>query len=151
FCFYPDTGAEGIHGRAARSAAAHVLLGELALRVRRVVAAKNDAFTLARGGTIVWRGEEIGRLEAGEGPLKPLVALLCDEHLAAADKEKVQARLEAWTAELIGERLKVLAEMAGAQEIAGLARGIAFRLTESFGVLRRESIIEELRSLDQPA
>src|SRR5262249_13683476 len=96
FCFYPDTGAEGIHGRAARSAAAHVLSGELALRVRRVVSAKPDAITLARGGTILWRGEDIGRLEPGEDPLKPLVVVLSDEHLAAADKEKVQVRLEAW-------------------------------------------------------
>jgi ATP-dependent RNA helicase SUPV3L1/SUV3 len=151
FRFYPDTQGEGIHGRATRSAAAHVLAGELALRVRRVMAAKSDALSLGKGGTIVWRGEEIGRWDAGEDPLKPLVVLSSDEHLPAADKEKVQARLNAWTTELIADRLKPLVAIAGAEEIAGLARGIAYRLTESFGVLRREMIIEELRSLDQPA
>ena len=42
-------------------------------------------------------------------------------------------------------------EIDAAQDIAGLARGIAFRLKENFGVLRRESVAEEIRSLDQPA
>ena len=46
FRFYPDAQAEGIHGRAARHAATHVLTKELAMRVRRVVSAKNDAFKL---------------------------------------------------------------------------------------------------------
>ena len=63
----------------------------------------------------------------------------------------MQERLETWITEIIGERLKPLVEIAGAQDIAGLARGIAFRLKESFGVLRRESVAEEIRSLDQPA
>src|SRR5690606_36011523 len=47
------------------------------------------------------------------------------------------------------ERLKQLVELSEAQDLSGLARGIAFRLTESFGVLKRETIADELRSLDQ--
>ncbi|KAB2912547.1 MAG: helicase [Hyphomicrobiaceae bacterium] len=151
FRFFPVTEAEGIHGKAARNAAAQVLARELDMRVRRVVAAKNDAFKLTRRGQILWREEEIARLEAGDAPLKPTVAILADEHLSGPDREKVQERLNTWISELIGERLKPLVEIANAQDILGLARGIAFRLTESFGVLRRESIAEELRSLDQPA
>src|SRR5262245_20572255 len=41
FRFFPDTQAEGIHGKAARTAAAQVLAKELAMRARRVSAAKN--------------------------------------------------------------------------------------------------------------
>ena len=77
--------------------------------------------------------------------------MLSDEHLTGPDKEKVQERLNTWITELIGERLKPLVEIAGAKDILGLARGIAFRLTENFGVLRRESVAEEVRALDQPA
>jgi ATP-dependent RNA helicase SUPV3L1/SUV3 len=44
-----------------------------------------------------------------------------------------------------------LLEITGAQDISGLARGIAFRLKEDFGVLRRESVSDEIRLLDQPA
>ena len=151
FRFFADTEAEGIHGKATRNAAAHVLTKELSMRVRRVVAAKGDAFKLTHRGMVLWRDEEIARLEAGDDPLKPVVVVLSDEHLTGPDKEKVQERLNTWITELIGERLKPLVEIANAKDILGLARGIAFRLTENFGVLRRESVTEEVRSLDQPA
>jgi ATP-dependent RNA helicase SUPV3L1/SUV3 len=71
--------------------------------------------------------------------------------LSAPDKEKVKERLAAWIAEIVGERLKPLVEIAAAKDIAGLARGIAFRLSENFGALRREAVAEEMRALDQPA
>ena len=100
---------------------------------------------------VLWRDEEIARLERGEDPLKPAVIVLADEHLPAADKEKVQERLNTWLSELIAERLKPLVEIASAEDIAGLGRGIAFRLRESLGALPRESVAEEIRSLDQPA
>jgi ATP-dependent RNA helicase SUPV3L1/SUV3 len=151
FRFFPDTQAEGIHGKATRNAAAHVLVKELAMRVRRVVAAKNEAFKLTRRGQVLWREEEIARLDAGDDPLKPVITVSADEHLSAADKEKVQERLTAWIAELIGERLKPLVEIAAAKDITGLARGIAFRLSEGFGALRREAVTEEMRALDQTA
>ena len=151
FRFFPDTQAEGIHGKATRNAAAHVLAKELALRTRRVAAAKSDAFKLTRRAQILWRDEEIARLEAGDDPLKPVVVLSADEHLSAPDKERVQGRLVAWLAEIVGERLKPLVEIANAKDISGLARGIAFRLGESFGALRRETVADEIRALDQPA
>jgi ATP-dependent RNA helicase SUPV3L1/SUV3 len=151
FRFFPDAQADGIHGKAARDAATHVLARELAMRVRRVVAAKSDAFKLGRDGSIIWRDVEVARLEAGDDPLKPSVVVIADEHLPAPEKEKVRERLVAWLAEQVGGRLKPLVEIDAAQDIAGLARGIAFRLKENFGVLRRESVAEEIRSLDQPA
>ena len=96
FRFFPDTQAEGIHGKAARSAATHVLAKELAMRARRVAAAKNDAFKLSRHGQLLWRDEEVGRLEAGDDLLKPIVVLSADDAMSAGDKEKVQERLSTW-------------------------------------------------------
>jgi ATP-dependent RNA helicase SUPV3L1/SUV3 len=151
FRFFPDTEAEGIHGKAMRSAAQHVVTRELGMRVRRVVSAKADAFKLTRQGAIIWRDEEIGRLDAGEDPLKPQVSVIADEYLQPADKERVQERLNTWVSEAIGERLKPLVEISNATDVQGLARGIAFRLKESFGALARETVAEEVRSLDQPA
>ena len=153
FRFSPDAQgqAEGIHGKAARNAAAHVLAKELAMRARRVAAAKSDAFKLTRQARVLWREEEIARLEAGEDPLKPSIHVLCDDHLSGPDKEKVQSRLEAWLTEIIGERLKPLMDLAADQEIVGLARGIAFRLSENFGIVKREGVAEEIRTLEQQA
>jgi ATP-dependent RNA helicase SUPV3L1/SUV3 len=151
FRFTPDAQAEGVHGKAARSAAAHVLSGELAMRTRRVAAAQADAFKIDRKGQILWRGEEIAKLVAGEDPLKPSIELLVDEHISGPDREKVQTRLEAWLSEHIADKLKPLVELSNAEDVTGLARGIAFRMKENFGVLKREVIAEELKSLDQSA
>jgi len=152
FRFSADAGgAEGIHGKAARTAAAQVLARELSMRARRVAAAQPDAFQLTQRGMITWKGQEIAQLEASEDPLKPSLGVLADEHLSAPDREKVQARLDAWIAQTIAERLKPLVEIGNAEDISGLARGIAFRLRENLGILRRETIGEEIKALDQTA
>lgn len=153
FRFWPDAQADatGVHGKAARGAAAHVLSKEFAMRARRVASAKADAFKLARNARIVWRDEEIARLEPGDDPMRPTVVVIADEHLSAPDKEKVQQRLDAWITEIVADRLKPLVELKAAEDVAGLARGIAFRLNESFGIVKRDNIAEEMRQLDQPS
>jgi len=151
FRFTPETHNETIHGKAARHAAAQVLSRELSMRARRVAAAKPDAFKITRNGRILWREEEIARLESGADALKPSVVLLADEHLSQPDREKVQTRLDTFIGEVVAERLKPLVELSKDQGISGLARGIAFRLAENLGVLKREAIAEEIKALDQTA
>ncbi|MDX2156790.1 MAG: helicase-related protein [Hyphomicrobiaceae bacterium] len=153
FRFQPDAQADstGVHGKASRGAAAHVLSKELAMRARRVAAARSDAFKLGRNARILWREEEIARIEAGDDPLKPTVVLIADEHLTGPDREKIQQRLDTWIGEIVSERLKPLVELKNAEDVTGLARGIAFRMTESYGILKRDSIADDMRQLDQPA
>jgi ATP-dependent RNA helicase SUPV3L1/SUV3 len=149
FRFQPTEQGEGIHGKATRNAAAQVLAKEFVMRARRVASAKGDALKLNRRGRVLWRDEEIARIEPGEDPLRPQVLLLADENLQASDRERVQERLNTWIAELVQERLKPLVELSKAEEVTGLARGIAFRLAENLGALRREDVAEEIKSLDQ--
>jgi ATP-dependent RNA helicase SUPV3L1/SUV3 len=153
FRFSPDANAEaqGIHGKTARNAAAHVLVKEFAMRARRVASARTDAFKLTRNGRVLWRDEEVARLEPGEDPLKPQVVLLADDNLSGPDKERVQSRLDAWVGEIINERLKPLIELSSAEDLSGMARGIAFRLKEGLGILERQSVAEDIRALDQAA
>jgi ATP-dependent RNA helicase SUPV3L1/SUV3 len=151
FRFTLDTAEDGIHGKATRQAATQVLTRELGMRVRRVAAAPNDAFKLTRDARVLWRDDEIARLEAGEDPLVPSITLLVDDDLGEADREKVLTRLQAWLKDTIAEKLKPLADMSAASDLQGLARGIAFRLKENFGVLRRETVADEINALDQAA
>ena len=152
FRFIPDTSqAEGIHAKAARNAAAQVLAKEFAMRVRRVTAAKNDAFKLTRTGRIVWRDQEIARLEASEAGLKPQITIISDEYLQPADRDKVHERLTTWLTDMVADKLQPLAEIAKAEDISGLAKGIAFRLVENFGSLKRDAVAEEVKTLDQTA
>lgn len=151
FRFTLDASADGIHEKATRAAATQVLSRELGMRARRVAAAQNDAFKLTRNGRIVWREDEIARLEAADDPLAPTVQLLVDEHISDADKEKVLTRLQTWVKDLIADKLKPIVELSSAADLQGLARGVAFRLKEGFGALKRDSVADEINSLDQPS
>ncbi len=151
FRFTLDSAEEGIHGKATRQAATQVLTRELGMRARRVAAAPNDAFKVTRDARVLWRDDEIAKLEAAEDPLAPSISLNVDENLSEADREKVQLRLQTWLKDVVAEKLKPLADMSAATDLQGLARGIAFRLKENFGVLKRESVAHEINALDQAA
>jgi ATP-dependent RNA helicase SUPV3L1/SUV3 len=149
FHFTPDASGEGIHGRAARHAAAKVLARELAIRADAFAAAPDEAIALTPQGRIVWAGSEIARLERGENALKPRLQLNADEHLAPPERERVMKRLESWVEAQITTKLKPLVELSDPVGLTGLARGIAFRLVENFGTLRRDAIADELKTLEQ--
>lgn len=151
FRFQLEGQTDGVHARALKGAAAQVLSRELAMRVRRVVAAKPEAFTLDQSGTVIWQNEPIAELEPGEDPLRPSIAVLCDEHLSAQDRDKVKAKLENWLSELIADKLKPLLQASTATDVDGLAKGVAFQLREHVGVLNRGDLAREIKSLDQPA
>lgn len=151
FRFFPDQSADGIDGKAARNAAARVLTKEFAMRARRVAAAKNDAFKLTYDAHLHWRGEEIARLEPGENILKPQIVLISDENLQPGDQVRVMERLNNWLNSTISERLKPLVDISAAEDISGLARGIAFRICENLGALKRDTVSDEMKSLDQSA
>ena len=151
FRFTPNSSGDGIHGRAARHAAATVLARELALRADALASAPDAAIALEPNGRIVWAGAEIAELERGDTALKPRLRLYADEHLASAERERVQKRLEAWLASELDAKLKPLIALGEASDISGLARGLAFQLTENIGVLRRDTAADEVKALDQEA
>jgi ATP-dependent RNA helicase SUPV3L1/SUV3 len=151
FRFTPDTHASGAQGKAARHAASKVLAQELARRAEQLAATKPETLGLKRDGAITWNGEEVARLEASGDLLKPTINLLADEAMAAPDRERVIARLRTWTDHHIAQRVKPLADLAAAEDTDGIARGIAFQLVENVGALKRETVAEDVRALDQTA
>src|SRR5467141_4149004 len=88
---------------------------------------------------------------AAEETLKPRVRLIADEHLTGAPRDAVQARLDLWLRSHIERLLEALFRLAAAEDITGIARGIAFQLTEALGVLDRHKVADEVKGLEQPA
>lgn len=142
---------EGLNQKAMQGAAQQVVSRELSMRARRVAAAKADAFKLTRQGKLLWRTEEIAEASASDDPLKPSFRLLVEDSISAPDREKVQARVDAWIQEIVADKLKPLKDISAAEDVTGLAKGIAFRLKENLGILKRDTVGEEIKSLDQPA
>src|SRR5262249_57678355 len=66
-------------------------------------------------------------------------------------RDAVQARLDLWLKTHIEKFLGPLFQLAAAEDITGIARGIAFQLAEGLGVLERQKVAEEVKGLDQPA
>ncbi|MFX8090625.1 hypothetical protein ABTK75_20115, partial [Acinetobacter baumannii] len=68
-----------------------------------------------------------------------------------APRDKVQARLDLWLKTHIEKLLGPMFELSKAEDVTGIARGIAYQLVEALGVLERPKIANELKDLDQPS
>ena len=151
FRFAPDPLADGPEAKALRTAAQKALAGEIAERAEKVATAANKDFILAGDGTLRWQGAAIARMAEGDDALKPRLILLADELLPTAGRERVQARIDLWLSAQAETLLKPLFDLRNAAALAPAARGLAFRLGESFGIIDRATIADEVRALDQEA
>jgi len=149
FRFTPDASTAGSEAKALAGAAQKALAGEIDVRATRLAQAADGQFVLATDGTIRWLGQPVGKLVAGEEALKPRVRIIADEHLTGAPRDSVQARLDLWLKSHIERVLEALFRLAAADDITGIARGVAFQLAEALGVLDRQKVAEEVKGLDQ--
>ncbi len=149
FRFTPDTQAEGAEAQALRSAAQKALASAITERAEQFGRAGERDIVLSLDGYLRWRGEPVGRIVAGDDLLKPRIIILADEQLSGPPRETVETRLSAWLATHIETLLKPLVELSRDPSLAGIARGIAFRLVENLGILERRSVLEDVRGLSQ--
>lgn len=149
FMFAPDTAEAGSEAKALQAAAQKALAGEIDARAAKLAAAADDQFALASDGTLRWLGDAIGKLTAADNVLEPRVRLVADDRLAGAARESVQARLDLFIKAHVTKLLGPLFELSQAEDITGIARGIAFQLVEALGVIERQRIAAEMKDLDQ--
>jgi ATP-dependent RNA helicase SUPV3L1/SUV3 len=149
FCFAADPAAGGSEAKALHAAAQKVLAGEIDARAAKLSQAPDEQFVLTSDGTIRWTGDAVGKLTAGEDALHPRIRILADEQLTGPSREQVQARLDQWLKAHIEKLLGPLASLAAAEDVTGIARGVAYRLIEDLGVLERQKVAEDVKGLDQ--
>ncbi|MBI5261078.1 MAG: helicase [Bradyrhizobium sp.] len=151
FTFAPEAAEAGSEAKALQAAAQQVLAGEITARAEKLSAAPDEHFVLTSDGTVRWTGDAVAKVIATEDALHPRLRIISDERLTGAPREKVQARLELWLKTHIEKLLGPLFELAKAEDVSGIARGIAFQLVEALGVLERPKIAAEMKDLDQPS
>ena len=151
FRFTPDARAEGEAQRTLNAAAQKILASETDARALRVSEAVDDAFVLANDGTLRWLGEAVGKIAAGDHVFKPAMRILADERLTGTSLESVQRRLDLWVGQHVKKLLGPLFELESGEGLEGIARGIAFQVAESLGVLERGRVANEIKALDQNA
>jgi ATP-dependent RNA helicase SUPV3L1/SUV3 len=151
FRFTADQTAEGEDAKAVRAAAQKALATEFETRAQRFSVCANGDLALSSEGLVRWLGAPVAALTSGDDPLRPRVVILADDHLTGPARDKVVARLERFVAYQIETALKPLLDLKSAEQLTGIARGVAFQLVENFGILNRRDVAEDIRSLDQDA
>jgi len=151
FTFAPDASAAGSEAKTLNAAAQKALASEIEARATRLSQAPNDQFVLAGDGGLRWHGDLVGKLAAGDDTLRPRLRIIADEQLTGPARDIVQTRLDLWLKTHIEKVLAPLFSLAAAEDVTGMARGVAFQLVEALGVLERQRVSEEVKGLDQPA
>ncbi|MDA9468184.1 helicase-related protein [Bradyrhizobium sp. CCBAU 53415] len=151
FTFAPDAAEAGSDAKALQAAAQAVLAGEINARAEKLGNAPDEQFVLTSEGIIRWTGDAVARLSAADEALHPRIRIISDERLTGGPRDKVQARLELWLKTHIEKLLGPMFELSKAEDVTGIARGIAYQLVEALGVLERPRIANELKDLDQPS
>lgn len=151
FQFAADASAGGPEAKALRSTAQKALAGEIEARAAKLAEAPDDAFVLSTDGTLRWIGDPVAKLIPGEEVLSPRLKIIADEHLTGPARDSVQARIDLWLKAHIEKLLGPLMVLGRAEDVTGIARGIAFQIVESLGVLERHKVAEEMKGLPQEA
>ncbi|MFO1089306.1 MAG: helicase-related protein [Hyphomicrobiales bacterium] len=122
---------------------------EILARAQSLAAAPDPDFALDREARIVWHGAPVARLQAGASVLQPRIALIADEQLTGPERDAVAERLQKYLTRHIDAVLEPLVKLQAAEDVTGLARGIAFRLVENLGVVAREDVADDVKALSQ--
>ena len=130
FRFAPDTTAGTSDAKALSAAAQKALAGEIEARANKLAHAPDAQFVLTSDATIRWIGEPVAKVIAGDVVLRPRLRILADEQLTGAALEAVQNRLDLWLRTHVERLLGPLFVLSAAEDIVGLARGIAYQIVE---------------------
>ena len=141
-----ETGGSESADRVVALAASQALKSEIEVRVAALAAAPDATFALAPGGEITWHGSPVARLVAGAERIKPRAEAIPGDLLDAAQLATVAERVQAWLAAYLKTVVRPLFALSEA-ELTGIARGIAFRLVEAGGTVRRNALAQDLAHL----
>ncbi len=149
FRFTPISGAEGPDAKAVQGAAQKALSLEFEARAARLYASGNGDLAVGSDGFVRWLGDPVARLAASDHIMRPRAILLADEQLTGHAREHVLARIERFVNHHIATVLKPLDDLSRAEDLQGLAKGLAFQIVENLGVLFRRDVADDVKILDQ--
>jgi ATP-dependent RNA helicase SUPV3L1/SUV3 len=149
FQFQLDKTADADQVKTLRSAAIQALQPEFSLRSDRFYNAPDTEFDFTEQGGLMWGEHAVGKLVKGSDIMSPEVAVFVDDEAGDAVADKVRKRLGHFIDRKITAAFEHLIAMRDDEALPGLAKGVAFRLAESLGVIPRSAISNDIKSLDQ--
>lgn len=119
------------------------------LRADRFYNAPDTELDFTEQGGLMWGDSAVGRLTKGSDPLHPGIEIFVDDEAGTDIAEKVKRRLQHFIDRKVAALFEPLLAMQKDEALSGLAKGFAFRLIESLGVLSRDGVAAEVKELDQ--
>jgi ATP-dependent RNA helicase SUPV3L1/SUV3 len=147
--FIPDGAGEGSDGKTLKAVSLKAAAQEIAARALAVAACADPALSLTRDGEVHWQRAAIAKLAAGPHLLKPRIEIVADDQLESSAREAIHGRIEKWLGRHLAAIVEPLVKLKEAEGLEGIVRGLAFRLVENLGVVPREQVAEEVKSLSQ--
>ena len=151
FRFRLDPKASGDEAKTLRSAGLAALKPEMLLRADRMYNAPDSEFDLTEQGGLMWGESAVGKLVKSSELLSPGIEVFVDEEAGKDVAEKVERRLSHWLNRRIDALFEPLLAMKNDEALTGLAKGVSFQIVEALGVLERQAIADDIKSLDQDA
>ena len=151
FRFHHDENASGDEAKTVKAAAVASLAPEFHLRADRLYNAPDAEMDFTEQGGLMWGTQAVGKLVAGDDPLKPQVRAFVDEEAGADVAEKVQRRLQHFIDRKVAALFEPLMNIQRDETMTGTARGFGFRMVEAMGIIDRRDVMAEVKELDQDA
>jgi ATP-dependent RNA helicase SUPV3L1/SUV3 len=149
FRFRPDQTATADEAKMLNRAGYEALRPEFHLRADRLYNAPDTEMDFTEQGGLMWGNQAVGKLVKGSDALHPGVQAFVDEEAGSEISEKVTRRLQHFIDRKVAAAFEPLITLQKDEALAGLARGFAFRMVESLGVLPRDGVATEVKELDQ--
>ena len=149
FRFQMDKDATAEEGKTLRAASIQALQPEFNLRADRMYNAPDTEFEFTEQGGLMWGEYGVGKLIKGDDILSPRIEVFVDDEAGNEVLIKVQKRLRHFIERKINSAFEPLLAMRDDEMVTGMARGLAFRLVESLGVIPRSVVAKDVKELDQ--
>ncbi len=120
---------------------------EFKKRINEIIATK--VIELKDDFKIYWKEFPIAKLSPGKNYLSPDFNLIVDDIIEITDQKKLQSFLEDWINKKINTILKNLIDLKDSNNKNTSIRALSYQLYENNGVLKRETIKDYLKKLDQ--
>ncbi|QGX98979.1 disulfide oxidoreductase [Roseovarius faecimaris] len=151
FRFIQDKGSSGAEAKAIGQASLQALSPHFHLKADRFYNAPDTEIDFTEQGGLMWGEQAVGKLVAGDDPLKPRAQAFVDEAAGDEVAQKVQRRLQHFIDRKVATLFEPLLNLQKDDALTGMARGFGFRMIEAFGVLPRAEVAQEVKDLDQDA
>ena len=151
FRFIADKEANGPEAKAVKTAAMAALVPHFHLMADRFYNAPDTEIDFTDQGGLMWGENALGKLSAGDNPLKPHIHSFIEENVSGEIQQKIERRLQHFIDRRIATLFEPLLALERDDKLSGLARGFAFTIVENFGLVARETVAETVKLLDQDA